>query len=143
MGKAWSPRTPIVNSRPDTNFSINNSRPYFAASPIADSTSLSFLTMTTPTVEPCRGALTTIGNGIVGRCPGWITSHGGVVTPFSLNFSLVIPRVLSFRFSHDFHFGLQLDSALLLGDALDVVNQLKYVRRRCVAIVHDKVAVYA
>ena len=60
---------PIVNSRPDTNFSINNSRPYFAASPMADSSSFSFFTMTTPTVEPWRGALTTIGNGIVGRCP--------------------------------------------------------------------------
>jgi hypothetical protein len=50
--------------------------------------------------------------------------------------------LLSFRFSHDFHFGLQLDPALFPRDALDVINQLKYLRCRCVAIVHDKVAVY-
>src|SRR4029077_4563363 len=49
----------------------------------------------------------------------------------------------SFRFSHDFHFGLQLDPALFPSDALDIVDQLQYLGRRCGAIVHDKVAVYA
>ncbi len=43
----------------------------------------------------------------------------------------------SFRFSHDFHFGLQLDPALFPSDALDIVDQLQYLGRRCGAIVHD------
>src|ERR1041385_1119732 len=48
----------------------------------------------------------------------------------------------SFRFSHDLHLGLQLDSALFPRDALNLINQFKYLRRRRTAVVHDKVAVY-
>ncbi len=84
---------------------------------MADSSSLSFFTMTTPTVEPCRGALTTIGNGIVGRCPAWITSHGGVVTPCSRNFSLV--RILSKAIS------LAADTFAGVSDAAAFQNFLK------------------
>src|SRR5215831_20767519 len=63
--------------------------------------------------------------------------------PLPQQFSLVTSRVLSFRFSHDFHFGLQLDPTLFPRDILDVVNQLKNLRGRCAAIVHDEVAVYS
>src|SRR5262249_37859640 len=66
-----------------------------------------------------------------------------LVLPSTQQFSLVSSHVLSFRFSHDFHFGLQLDSALFACDILDVVNQLEYLCCGCIAIVHNEVAVYS
>src|SRR5215467_14031489 len=62
--------------------------------------------------------------------------------PLQQQFSLVTSRVLSFGFSHDFHFGLQLNSALFPRDVFDVVNQLEHLCCRSIAIVHNEVAVY-
>src|SRR5215468_4700698 len=66
-----------------------------------------------------------------------------LVLPSGQQFSLVSSHVLSFRFPHDFHFGLQLDSALFARDILDVINQLEHLCCRCIAIVHNEVAVYS
>ena len=44
-------------------------------------------TITTPTVEPCRAGFTTRGTEIVGRWPASMTSHSGVATSCSRNFS--------------------------------------------------------
>src|SRR5213083_3007501 len=49
---------------------------------------------------------------------------------------------ISSRLSHNFHFSLQLDSAVCPRRALDLVDQLKHVRCRRTAIIHDEIAVH-
>src|SRR5213078_3507046 len=49
---------------------------------------------------------------------------------------------MSFRFSHNLYFGLQLDPPLCPRRALNLVDQLKHVRRGRAAIVHDEIAVH-
>src|SRR5947208_3342743 len=49
---------------------------------------------------------------------------------------------ISSRLSHNFHFSLQLDPAVCPRRALDLVDQLKHVRCRRTAIIHDEIAVH-
>src|SRR5437667_7838724 len=58
----------------------------------------------------------------------------------------VMPRFrdgecFSFRFSHDFHFGLQFDSALFPRRCLDHFDQLEHLCRGRAAIVYNEIAV--
>jgi len=91
MGKLGHRENLSLISRPDTNFSINNSHRTFAEPAISGSF-LPRFSQCNADGEPCRGALITIG-GRIGDADSRQLFPRGVRTPCCSNFSF--DRILS------------------------------------------------